>query len=156
MGHEATAEETHSFAKELCRGNPHALVFCDLWYTYCHSIDDILDTMEDGRPTMSKEAILAVFINAAMLYNSPFYVENRHHLYPVVFAVTNQYADSVAWERSPEKHRRTMADVLRCCGDEMLFIVAMIVGGWQHMRQMSGRIRERDWILQHDEHGNPQ
>lgn len=147
--------EAHAFTREVCRGDPSAIQFCDLFYTYCHAIDDLLDTIEDGRPTMPKEEILAIFINAALLYNCPFYLAHRANLFPTVITVTNLYADSVAWERDPRPHRRAMADVLRCCGDEMMLMVAMITGGWKHMRSLSPRIRETDWLRQHDKDGNP-
>ena len=148
-------KEAEIWGKALCCGNREAMTFCDLWYRYCHAIDDLLDTMEDGRPTMSKEQILSIFFNAAFLYNCPFYRAHAHLLSPVVVTVTNMYADSVAWERSPIARRRIMADVLRTCGDEMYFTVAMICGGEHHMRDMSLKIRERDWIGQHDENDKP-
>lgn len=153
--HHPSDKECHAFAVEICKGDKSAIDFCNCWYRYCHAIDDLLDTMEDGRPTMAKQEILGIFITAALLYNCPFYLANRHHLFPLVITVTNLYGDSVAWERSPMKHHRTMSDVLRCCGDEMLLMVAMICGGWAHMRGISPRIRDRDWCLQHDENGNP-
>ena len=65
------------------------------------------------------------------------------------------YADSMEWENSSLKRRRQMADVMRTCGNEMYFMIALLKGGEEHMRNMSPRIRERDWIGQHDEHGNP-
>lgn len=151
-------EETksaHNFTVELCKGNKAAEEFCSLWYRYAHFIDDIIDLKEDGRPTMSNEDILATFVDAALLYNCPFFVANRQHLFPLVISITNQYADSVAWERSPVEGKRKIADVLRCCGDEMLLMVAMIVGGWKHMREMSLKIRWRDYELQHDAEGKP-
>ena len=150
-----TNQECHAFTVEICRGDRDAHVFCDLWFNYCHGIDDLIDTMEDGRPTMKPEAVLSLFANAAALYNCPFFVRYRDQLLSVALLVTSAYADSVAWERSPIKRRRIIADVLRCCGDEMFFIVAMLTGGWAHVRSVSSRIRERDWILQHDEDDNP-
>lgn len=140
---------------EMCKGDKEAMSFNDLWYHYVHGIDDLIDTMEDGKPAMSQEQIIALFINAAMLYNCPFFVRHRDLLFPTVILVTNSYADSVAWEKSSINRRRVMADCLRCCGDEMYYMVAMIKGGWEAMRKYSPVIRERDWIGQHDEKDNP-
>lgn len=139
---------------ELCRGNAEAMNFCDLWYQFCHGIDDLIDTMEDGRPKMSKEQIISLFLKAAIFYNSKFFVQHRELLFPIAIQVTNTYADSVAWERSSERHLRIMGDVFRTCGNEMYFMVALICGGPAHMRTMSQRIKERDWLGQHDERGN--
>lgn len=145
----------HGFTRELCAGNADAEVFCTIWYRYCHAIDDILDTRMDGRPTMTIDAILETFALATLLYNCNFFIQNRHMLLGVALSVTNMYADSANWERDPEPHRRAMADTLRCCGDEMLLMVAFLIGGWPHMRKLSPAIRERDWLMQHDKDGNP-
>ncbi len=149
------AETALKWNRMLCKDDPEAMDFNDIWYNYCHGIDDLIDTMEDGRPTMNGEQIMAVFGQAALLYNHPFYRKWSHFLFPVILLVTNSYADSVAWEKSPLNRRRIMADVLRTCGDEMYYIIAMIKDGWGHMRTVSPVIRERDWLGQHDKDDNP-
>lgn len=154
-GNHPNNAECHAFTQEICCGNKDAAMFCALWYNYCHGIDDIIDTKEDGRPTMSNEQILGIFANAALLYNCPFFIAHRSNLFPIALMVTNMYADSVLWEKSPINRRRIMADAMRTCGDEMLFMVALICGGWEKMRDISPRIRERDWELQHDENDQP-
>lgn len=148
-------KELHEFCRNVCLGDEDAMRFCDMWMTYCHAIDDLIDTMEDGRPTMTPETILEIFALAAHLYNSKFFIANQPRLYPVAIMITNAYADSVLWEKSPVLRRRRIADVLRCCGNEMFFLVALLCGGWQHMRKLSPLIRERSWQLQHDEHDQP-
>lgn len=152
---EEDASEARKWNVELCRGNPKAMNFCDMWYQYCHGIDDLIDTLEDGRPTMSKEQMISLFLKAAVFYNSPFFVDHRELLFPVALLTTNTYADSVAWENSPKQHLRIMGDVFRTCGNEMYFMVALICGGEAHMRNMSQRIKERDWLGQHDAAGRP-
>lgn len=138
--------------KALCKGNGQAIHFCSLWFLYCHRIDDLID----NRTGVTNDEILEMLLCAAAIYNCDFYIANRQMLYPIVLMVTNQFADSVAWENDSVEHRRKMADVLRCCGNEMFFAVAMLVGGWGHVRIWSPKIRERDWLLQHDEKGNPE
>ena len=149
------AKDALVWNKALCKENAEAMAFCDCWYKYCHAIDDLVDTIEDGRPTMSKEEIISIFLNAAFLYNMPFFKQYAHLLFPVVITITNMWADTVAWEKSPIYRRRVMADVLRTAGNEMYFMVALITGGEAHMRDMSLKIRERDWIGQHDEQDRP-
>jgi hypothetical protein len=111
--------------------------------------------MKDGRPKMSKAQILSVFFKAMQFYNTPFYINNRAFLFPVAIQTHNMYADSVGWENSPVNRRRLMADVMRTCGNEMYFMVALLKGGEKHMRNMSPKIRERDWIGQHDKDDRP-
>ena len=145
------AKSAREWNIRLCKGDREAMEFNDLWYKYVHAIDDLIDTMVDGRPKMTRDEIIQIFYNAAGFYNCAFFVKHRVLLFPIVVSVTNSYANSVSWERSPFARRRLMADVWRTCGDEMYDMVAMIVGGWQHVREMSPLIRDRDWIGQHDE-----
>lgn len=149
------AEEARKWNIELCKGDTTAMAFCDQWYQYCHGIDDLIDTLRDGRPRMSKEQMVGLFFNAAVLYNMPFFTKYRDLLFPIVLQVTNTYQDSIAWEHAPESHLRQMADVFRTCGNEMYVMVALITGGQEHMRKMSMAIKERDWLGQHDAAGNP-
>jgi len=149
------AETARNWNVMLCNANQSAMTFCDLWYRYCHGIDDLVDTVRDGRPRMSKEQMISLFFHAALLYNSDFYIQNRNLLFPIILQTTNTYQDSVAWEKAPEAHLRIMADVFRTCGNEMYVMIALICGGEAHMRKMSMMIKERDWLGQHDTLGRP-
>lgn len=142
-------------SKEVCKGDSDAMLFCGLWFGYCHAIDDLIDNMEDGRATTRPEEILKMLVTAAVIYNSNFYRRHQEQLFPMVISITNAYADSVAWERSPCKSHRVIADVLRCVGNEMFFMVALLCGGYDHMRTMSPKIRDRSWRLQHDDQDRP-
>lgn len=132
---------------EVTCGNSDALTFLLHWHAYCHGIDDIVD--EGG----NAEQVLAAFAEANLLYTLPFYQSNFSKLQTTVMLITNAYADSVAWERSDRVGRRRMADVLRFCGNEMVLAVALICGGFKHMRAMSPILRENSWFTHHDESG---
>jgi hypothetical protein len=140
---------------ELCRGDSDAMKFCDLWYGYVHGIDDLVDTVKDGRPAMSKRQMIGLFFHAALLYNSAFYKANQSLLFPLILDITSTYTTSVEWENSPVKHRRELADHMRMAGSRMYGMVALIVGGGDHAQEMSQRIHEQDWTRQHDEAGQP-
>lgn len=149
------AKEARKWCVALCCGNQQAMTLCDLWYQYCHGIDDLVDTMVDGRPSMSKEEMISLFFSAALFYNDPFYRAHSTVLFPIILQVTNTFADSVAWENSSKKHLRAMGDVFRTCGNEFYVMIALICGGEKHMRKMSMAIKERDWLGQHDKDGHP-
>jgi len=151
----AAEGEARELLAGVCNGNADAALFCDIWYKYVHGIDDLVDTLVDGRPTLSKEQMIGLFLQAAMLFNSKFYREHQSMLLPIVVQITSTFADSVAWERSSKPHQRAMGDVFRTCGNEIFGMIAFITGGWDRMRAVSPRIKERDYLLQHDEHGNP-
>lgn len=140
---------------ELCRGDANAMKFCDLWYGYVHGIDDLIDTIKDGRPAMSKRQMISLFFHAALLYNSEFYKANQSLLFPLILDITSAYTTSVEWENSPVKHRRELADHMRMAGSRMYGMVALIVGGEEHGQNISQRVHEQDWTRQHDDSGNP-
>jgi hypothetical protein len=152
---EADAKEARAWNVELCKGNQAAMSFCNQWYHYCHGIDDLIDTQLDGRPRMSKDQMIGLFFKAALLYSSDFFIANRDALLPLVLDITDTYRNSVEWERSSEAHLRAMADVFRTCGNRIFTMVALLCGGEQHMRTMSMRITERDFVLQHNADGSP-
>lgn len=149
------AEDARAWNHELCCGNQSAMACNDLYYNYCHAIDDLLDTMRDGRPRMSKDQILSTYFNAALFYNSSFFVANREMLFPIILDITSTYAVSVGWENSSKLHLRKMADVFRTTGNRFYYMVALLCGGEAHALKMIRRIHERDYVLQHDVQGNP-
>lgn len=152
---EEDARDAMHWKTVLCKGNQEAMAFCDAWYGYCHSIDDLIDSMQDGRPVMSKRQIIGLFFLAAIFYNLPFYRQHQALLFPIILDITNLYSVSVEWEVAPKQHLRAMADVFRTSGNRMYSMVALICGGPEHMLDISQKIHERDWLGQHDSNGQP-
>lgn len=136
---------------EVCLGNSDALRFIFHWNMFIHGIDDLIDDPVRPKP----EDVIAVFAQANILYTQPFYQAHAVKLQMVVMLVTNAYADSVLWENEKRIGLGAMADVLRFAGNEMMFAVALIVGGYQHMRKISVKLRENSWESHHDETGKP-
>jgi hypothetical protein len=126
---------------ELCKGNKDAEEFCNLWYAYLHSIDDLIDE-EDTDP-------LRPFFDAALLYNAKFYHQNESLLFPLILSITAQYRLSTVWEHSKKENEYKMADVLRMSGNQMFGQVALIIGGFSHMNNMMEKIYLADWKGQH-------
>jgi hypothetical protein len=145
-----TPTPTDVLMETAANGNVAAQEFLVLWNLYCHAIDDLVDGAE--RP--SPEALLAVFAQAAMLYSHPFYRAHAVNLLPVVLLVTSAYADSVKMEKL-EGWPKRMADVLRFCGNDMVCAVALITGGYTHMRTISMQLRAVSQYEHHDDEGAP-
>lgn len=128
-----------------CQGNPDALAFLIAFHGYCHQIDDLID----GETAYNPENLLKVLMTANALYSTPFYLQHAWRLQAVVASITNTYADSVAWENSDEKWKSGVADVIRQCGNDMVLVVAFIVGGYNNMRAISLKLREFAYKDQH-------
>jgi hypothetical protein len=133
---------------EACAGSIDAFAFLMAFHCYAHGVDDLID--EGCTPA----ALLGTLAHANAMYSTPFWLANSARLGAIITVVANTYADSVEWEKSPETWQRTAADVLRQCGNDMVCCVAYIVGGWQHMRTISLRLREVAYNDQHQEVSN--
>lgn len=137
-----------------CVGNAEAMAFLCEWNRWIHAIDDIVDDARAGRPRGAEDTI-AAFAASVYVFSHPFYRAHAATLQPVALLVANAYADSVGWEAAEEAGQRTMADVLRLAGQEMIFAVALVVGGYAHLRKVSAAVRSNSWAEHHTEDGKP-
>jgi hypothetical protein len=130
--------------RDATLGNTDALVFLLCWTSYCHSIDDLVDE------AFNVELLVDTCMQANAMYSTPFWLANSARLSGIVGMIANAYADSERWKGGPELWKSSMADVLRQAGNEMLLAVAMICGGWRHMRSISLQVRETAYHEQHE------
>lgn len=138
---------TPEFCAEIAKDNVEAVNFIMRWLQHIHHVDDIID--ESPEP----EQVIEAFVNATMLFGSdPFYRANWNVLYPINLLAANAYADSVSWQTSSD-WRALFSDVLRSYGNEMLLMVAYLVGGWKHMRKISPKLRELSYNNHHTSEG---
>lgn len=135
--------------QEILHPQPDAVKFFLAWNEYCHYIDDLVD----GDIERTPESILKMGAMAAAIYSSNFYHRYYTQLYPVVLMITNEYGDSVKWERSNEEWKHRQADTLRHCGNNMLMVIVGIVGGYDAMREVSEMIRTTSYTQHHTVEG---
>lgn len=134
---------------QASNGNEEACKFLIAFHVWCHEIDDLVDG-ECGA-----EGIIRVAMHSASLFTMPFYQQFGATLLPHIAAIANLYADSVAWEKDEAEWKRRLADVWRSAGNEMIFAVAFICGGFDHMRKFSAALRAISYSDQHsNEKGN--
>lgn len=130
----------------VCNGNQEAYEFLCLWARWCHEIDDIIDGDRKGA-----EAIIATFALAPVVLSHSFYIRHLLALRSVVMLVINMYADSVSWEFGHEQWKRDLANCYRHAGNEMVFAVAQLCGGYEHVRTVSQEQRQICYLKQHPE-----
>lgn len=137
---------------EVANGDAEALIFLRGYLELGHRIDDIIDC-----DNVTSEHIIQTFLLMLnFLSLNPFYNRYREILYPLLAASLNSYGTSVHWEKSPEAHKRVMADQLRAAGVQVLEFTALICGGprgLERMRLLSPRLRENSWKAHHTEKG---
>lgn len=107
---------------------------------------EIVDDIQD------EEASADVRLRAGAMYtmvlSSNYYARNAAQLWVVDLLVNNQYADSVAWEKSSEPWKRRDAKVLSHAAHLMLYAVILLEVGYDFMREVSAELRE-DGHLKH-------
>ena len=140
-------KEIFKLYEQAANGNADALLFLMAFHVYCHAIDDLID----GDLEKSAENILDILMQANVLYSTPFYQAHSIRLGGIIASITNTYADSVAWEKSDEPWKKSVADVIRQCGNDMVLAVAAITSGYRGMRNLSLRLREFAYKNQHQE-----
>lgn len=148
MDNEERNEKLVAVLKDVLRDDS-ALSFLRLYGQYCHMIDDLVD--EGG----THQQLLKTFAHAAEVFNHPFYLRYQPFLYPMVIAITNDYADSVAWEKNGNEWQMKVADGIRNTANNMIFTVVNLVRGYDAMREISQMVREDSYFRHHDNDGNP-
>ena len=121
--------------KAIFKPFPWASKFVLDYTCYVHLIDDIIDEPKDSERT------LQAFALANIIYSNPFYQQNCVALSVVEALINNDYADSVAWEKSEVDWQKKHADVLRHSGYHMFFAVVLLLAGRDKLREISARFR---------------
>lgn len=131
--------ELDNIIREACVSNEQAYVFVNGCFHYFHMIDDLMDgeVKEDN----IREYVINLLNFTKDLFSTPFYQNNRLELSGVIDMITNAYADSLAWE-SADKPFSSISNVIRSQGNDIICIVAKIIGGYNLMRSVSLKIRE--------------
>ncbi len=139
--------------KRLCKDNELALQFMRIWHRWVHMIDDLVDG-ELNKDTW-REQVIQTFAVGILTLSHPFYQRNVDALRLAAVMIANTYADTVQWEKSDKEWQRQWADHHRHCAAQMALAVAALVGGFEHMRTISGELNEICYELHHDESGKP-
>lgn len=126
-----------SLLKRIYNGNSEAYEFIVKWTAYIHAIDDI----DDNKTT--SEFRSRTFILALELYTCSFFLKNIFQLKQTVYTITNMYADS------QDKINKEFSEWASHAGIEMFLTVALITGGYTHMRSVSPELRAITYCNHH-------
>lgn len=118
-----------------CKGNKDAESYLWAIARVARALDDHTDGDHDADiPRLVVDAMVNIPGNA-------FYLANQTRLVPVQALALNAWMDSNQWETAGGERSR-QALVLRDYINELVQLVALIVGGWDHMRDVSMQVRE--------------
>lgn len=138
----------------LCRGNKEAIHWIQLGRRYVHEIDDLIDEdIPNANRTMGSERVCRIGALALELYTHPFFVRNSTMLATAMLTNTNNYADSVMWEKSKHQWQSGFSDWARHGWLSVVLVVAYICGGYSNMRSESAELWALAYADHHDEKG---
>lgn len=138
------------FLAMVCNQRPDAVSYLKCWGDYLRAVDNIVDDN-----LWDAEHLREMFFLGAQCFSHPFYQSNKAHLQMTVVILSSLWVDSCHWERSQELWKRQWADVLRHADGQMVSAVAMICGGWEHLRKISAPFMAACYIEHKDRHGVP-
>ncbi|WP_423820822.1 hypothetical protein V5738_10825 [Salinisphaera sp. SPP-AMP-43] len=125
------------FLSRVLGGNESAVAFCERAFRISQNIDDLYDgdkVVDDPK----RDALIWDMLVG--LPDNPFYQAHFDTLQPLIRAALSDWIDSTTLE-SGDDHEVSLAFVLR---DQLTGVVsqcAYLVGGYQHMRNVSVEIR---------------
>lgn len=129
--------------KQIANGNEHAESFCRAFVDWCHMFDDVADK---DKPVADEEMAVKQLNFFVHVSHNPFFQQNKRELTALIVQGVNAWLDANRWERSPEPEMRRDSWVMKSIYQEVVWHVAYLTGGWNHMRTVTMNFRE----YQHD------
>jgi hypothetical protein len=120
-----------------CKGNKDAENFCKAWVEFCHTLDDCVDRDKPLSPSAVARAFTAYTLELA---GNPFFQVNKGVLVGLMVQSANYWVAS--HDRSP-----TERDITKCFWHSVIYEVAHLVGGWDHMAEVTRKTLEFDYEL---------
>ena len=130
--------------------NEEAIAFLVLWNDLLESADDVVD---ENTTTEFKISTYELFNR---VYSHPYYLKHLREFTLLVSLINNAYADSEEAMKSNLPWKKELGDVLRHSSGEMIRAVALLEGGWQHLRSMSMKFWEACYYQHHSAEGKPE
>lgn len=138
----------------ICNGNKEAAIWLQIGRRYVHEIDDLID--EDipkaDRVSGGQRACLIGSL-AIELFTHPFFIRHSAILATAMMTMTNNYADSLRWEKSQVPWQSGFSDWSRHAWLDVVLIVAYICGGYEAMRNEAAELRAMSYADHHDAKG---
>lgn len=131
-------------------GNAAALEFLRVFARRAHWVDDLVDEYGDDRPSECGRMAAMESEWLLILTGNPFFLAHRAQLVPAMVLALNAWVDSEAM-RAGGPAGRQAGDVVKGQWHEVVWLVAWLTGGWQHLRETSSRYRSYDFEKSRDD-----
>lgn len=121
--------------KFICCGNEAAERFVNAYGAWCHMWDD----MHDGDkivPIETRAKVEIAFLTEVM--GNPFFLANRAYFFPLIVHGVR------AWLDSNSEPNQILASKLKEQYQDVIFGVAFLLGGWDHLATVTANLRKFD------------
>lgn len=135
MENNLTTIELLNLYEEIAFGNKDALDFVKLWSIYCHMFDDIVD--ED----FNVVNLIETNNELIKILTCKFFTDYSSLLLPQIYLAAESYQAS-----ETTKKDNFLGVYLSHEGNNMLRLVALITGGFNHLVKMSEKIRSLTYV----------
>lgn len=124
----------------VAKGNPGALEFLRVFARRAHAVDDLADLDVPMAVDVSNRVQHLAYIETEwllLLSSNTFFLAHRAQLVPAMILALNAWVDS-------ERFDGDVRDVVKGQWHEVVWLVAFLVGGTNHLRAMTWRFRAYD------------
>lgn len=129
-----TMSLTLNEANVIANGNEQAALFLVDYVAFCHHTDDLID----DRQQCSDESIIKIQLNLLRHFCFTGWVQqNSASLFPLIVSGFNAWLDSNVMANSTDKRTQLSSDVVKGIYHEIVYAVAFLCGGYEHMRLVS-------------------
>lgn len=129
-------------AEEICCGEREAVNFCLAFIEWCHWLDDLIDKDK----VWTGADVVRANLNALLAFSdNEFFQRHKFKLMPMIVTAAGAFADSVQWEKREGVQDRRAADILKSQYHEVVWQIAYLCGGWDHMRAVTKKFRAFDY-----------
>lgn len=126
---------TPEILARITNGDQDASAFLAAFVAHCHVLDDLIDK---DKPCDDERLIKSEITWLYSLSANLFFLKNRHVLVPLITQGFN------AWLDSNKMDAGAVRDVVKGFYHEVVWHVAFICGGWDHMRAITKELRAYD------------
>lgn len=130
----------------VTKGNEFAARFLESFAAFCHIIDDVVDGDKQEEVTDKRLVWVLVGFYEEVALN-PWAKEFAPVLWPVIVSSANTWVFSNECKESKEKHIQIAGDVLKSQWHDVVWMVARICGGREHMDEVMKKQRGFDFEL---------
>lgn len=121
----------------IASGNKEAAIFLMDYDAFCGLMDDIIDD-----DLVTDERLVEETLGLLGCLCSPGWArDNAPRLFPLIATSANAWLDSNRMAKSTDLRTRLSSDVVKSHYSEMERAVALLCGGFQHMREVSKQRR---------------